>query len=167
MVRLRHTAAAFAIDGRGPAEVLSLANRELWSDEEPPLASLVLASVSEVTEDDEHTVSWAQAGHYSPILVRGGKARSVRRPRGDLLGLSADTRYTQGALTLRPGDLLLFFTDGVFQQWVTHAAPVRRLAEACERAHRDGRAESLVATVLPPAEDEACLVAMEWPEISR
>jgi PAS domain-containing protein len=163
MVRLRHTAAAFALDGRGPAEVLSLVNRELWSDEQPPLASLVLASIAA----DEHTVSWAQAGHYSPILVRDGKARSVRRPRGDLLGLGADTRYTQGSVTLGPGDLLVFFTDGVFQQWAAHAAPVRRLAEACERAQHEGGAESLVATVLPPADDEACLVAVEWPDVSR
>jgi PAS domain-containing protein len=158
MVRVRHDSRVLALLGRGPAEVLRMINLELCASEQPPLASLVLASVAL----DSPAVTWAQAGHYSPILVRDNRAKSVHRPGGDLLGLTETSRYGQGSVALREGDLLVFFTDGVFQRWAAGPAPVRRLAAACEQAQREGGAEALVAHLLPPADDEACLVALEW-----
>lgn len=157
MVRLRQAARVLAFAGLGPADVLRLANRELAGDEDPPLASLVLARV----DADAGTVSWAQAGHYSPILVRRERARSLRRPPGNILGLLPETRYVASTVRLEAGDLLVFFTDGVLHQ--LGATPIRRLAAECERAQRDGGAEALVERVLRPAQDEACLVSVQWP----
>jgi Stage II sporulation protein E (SpoIIE)/ANTAR domain/PAS fold len=158
MVRLRHTARALALIGLPVAEVLDLLNRDLWRDEEPPMASMVVAAV----DPDGQTLTWAQAGHYSPILVRQGRARSLRRPRGDVLGLLASGRYGQAKATLQAGDLLVFFTDGVLQRWDDDTSPIRRLAAECVKAHGEGGAQSLLDRLLPPAEDEACLVAVEW-----
>jgi serine phosphatase RsbU (regulator of sigma subunit) len=119
------------------------------------LASLILAEVDDV----RRTVSWAHAGHYSPILVRSGRARSLRRPRGDVLGLLGDSVYTQSTVRLQAADLLVLFTDGVFQRWGPEG--LRRLGSECEWAYANGGAEALMERVLPPAEDEACLVAIE------
>jgi serine phosphatase RsbU (regulator of sigma subunit) len=148
-----------AVAGQGPADVLAALNRDFGTDDQPPLASLVLAEIAA----DGRSVAWAQAGHYSPILVHDGKARAVRRPRGDLLGLSPTTQYGRGTIQLGPGDLLVCFTDGVFQHWGGSEAPVRRLANECEEAQREGGLAALLRRVLPPAEDEACLVALAWP----
>ena len=158
MVRLRYTARGLGLAGFPAAEVLGLLNRELCRDDQLPLASMVLAHV----HPDGRTLTWAQAGHFSPILVRQGRARSLRRPRGDILGLTASVQYGRATAHLQVGDLLLLFTDGVFQGWPGEAAPVRRLAAECERAQREGGVQSLLDRLLPPAEDEACLVAIEW-----
>jgi len=157
MVRLRHNARALAFAGLGPADVLRLTNLDFAADDDPPMASLVLARI----EPDGRTARWAQAGHFSPIMVRDGKARSLRRPAGGILGLTPHTRYTAATVQLEPGDLLVFFTDGVLHRWP--GSPMRQLAAECERAHAGGGAEELLERVLPPQEDEACLVALHWP----
>jgi hypothetical protein len=156
MVRLRHTGRVLALAGQGPAEILTLLNRDLCTDPDPSLASLILARLSA----DGRTISWAQAGHFSPLLIRDGRARSLRRPRGDILGLSAEARFTAASEELQEGDLLVMFTDGVLHRWAPDASPIRRLAAECVAA---GGAEDLLDRLLPSAEDEACLVAVEWP----
>src|SRR4029450_10917871 len=150
MVRLRHSTRVLALAGVGLADVMRLGNLELCGDEQPPLASLVLAAV----DWPGRRVTWAQAGHYSPILVRDGRARSLRRPSGDVLGLAAATRYGRGTVHLQPGDLLLIFTDGVFQRWEPGVAPIRQRAAECERAHRSGGGEVLVERLLAAGDDE-------------
>jgi serine phosphatase RsbU (regulator of sigma subunit) len=158
MVRLRQGAKAFALASAPVADVLGLLNRELCRDQEPPLASMVLAAI----DLEAHTFTWAQAGHYSPILVRHGRARSLRRPRGDVLGLLASTRFGRATVQLQPGDLLALFTDGVFQRQERGATPIRRVVAQCEQAQRQGGAEALLERLAPPENDEACLVAVEW-----
>jgi PAS domain-containing protein len=156
MVRLRHTSRVLALSGLGPAEILTLLNRDLCMDEEPSLASLILARLSA----DGRSLSWAQAGHFSPLLIRDGRARSLRRPRGDILGLTGEARFTASSVELGEGDLLVMFTDGVLHRWSQDASPTRRLAAECVAA---AGAEDLLDRLLPAAEDEACLVAVEWP----
>jgi serine phosphatase RsbU (regulator of sigma subunit) len=158
MVRLRHTARALTLTGLAAADVLALLNQELCRDEQPPMASMVLANL----DPDGRTLTWAQAGHFSPILVRDGRARSLRRPRGDILGLLSSSRYGRAKASLQPGDLLVFFTDGVLQRWDGDASPIRKLAAECAQAHATNGAKSLLDRLLPPAEDEACLMAVEW-----
>jgi PAS domain-containing protein len=155
MVRIRYSTRALTLAGLGPADVVRLTNQEFCADADPPLASLILAEVDQAGG----AVSWAHAGHYSPILVRQGRARSLRRPRGDVLGLLGDAVYTQSTVRLQPADMLVLFTDGVFQRWGPEG--LRRLGAECEWAYANGGAEALMERVLPPAEDEACLVAIE------
>jgi serine phosphatase RsbU (regulator of sigma subunit) len=58
-------------------------------------------------------VSYANAGHNPPILVRhdGGVERLTEG--GTVMGVFADAAFKQDALPLRAGDRLVFFTDGV------------------------------------------------------
>ena len=58
-------------------------------------------------------ISYVNAGHNPPILLKssGGFIRLVRG--GTLLGIKQDSRYDQGELRLKPDDILLAFTDGV------------------------------------------------------
>ena len=53
------------------------------------------------------------AGHNPALRLARGGAPEWLRPRGVALGLVKEARYTQMELTLAPGDLLLFYTDGV------------------------------------------------------
>ena len=63
-------------------------------------------------------VRYANAGHPAPLFIRptSRRVRALRTPRGGAaLGLFADTQYTVRKKTLRNGDLLMLFTDGLYE----------------------------------------------------
>lgn len=155
MVRLRHAARALTLAGHGPARTLHLMNQELASDADPPLASAVVARL------DPGEVAWAQAGHYSPVLLHEGRGRSLRRPRGDALGLIGDTRYTESVVRLAAGDGLVMFTDGVLNR-DGGVTTVRRLIADLAEAGSAGGADEVVRRFPRASEDEACVVAADW-----
>jgi sigma-B regulation protein RsbU (phosphoserine phosphatase) len=56
------------------------------------------------------------AGHPPPRLRRGAHAiHSVGGGRGMPLGIDPTTSWTEDELTLRPGDALLLYTDGIIE----------------------------------------------------
>jgi serine phosphatase RsbU (regulator of sigma subunit) len=59
------------------------------------------------------TLTYANAGHPAPVLLRadGGVKRMVRG--GPVLGVVPDADYEEGVLALSPGDRLVLFTDGI------------------------------------------------------
>ena len=62
------------------------------------------------------TFDYVNAGHNSPVLFhRGVEDNTVTRlePGGTVVGLLEDACYQQGTVTLKPGDVLVAFTDGV------------------------------------------------------
>jgi len=56
---------------------------------------------------------YVNAGHTPPILIKGGEGEIVKVKPGFVLAGLKDTRYTEGELTLRPGDALFLYTDGI------------------------------------------------------
>ena len=57
-------------------------------------------------------LSYANAGHYAPMLVRDG--RCVRLTEGGpVLGVFPEQSYQQHEIQLRSGDFMVLFTDGV------------------------------------------------------
>ncbi|MFR9794932.1 SpoIIE family protein phosphatase [Streptomyces sp. MS06] len=61
-------------------------------------------------------LAWAQAGHPPPVLVRGGSARLLTRPRGVLLGATDEPVFEESQLDLAPGDRLVLYTDGLVER---------------------------------------------------
>jgi hypothetical protein len=158
--RLRHGIRVLGLAGLGPAEMLALLNRELNQDEDPPLASLVLARFGRGDRGGgEPQVVWAQAGHFAPVLVRSGRVRSLHRPPGPALGLLPNAPYRDAVVRLRPADLLILYTDGVLVGQDGEADPVRQVIRGFGAALRDGGPAALMDRWVRPAEDEACVVA--------
>jgi phosphoserine phosphatase RsbU/P len=59
---------------------------------------------------------YVNAGHNPPILIHGfdGNSRVTRlEPGGTVIGLLEGAGYEQGTVLLRPGDVLVAFTDGI------------------------------------------------------
>jgi hypothetical protein len=156
MVRLRHSARVLLLAGLSPARTLHLINQELAGDAEPPLASAVVARL------EPGEVTWAQAGHYSPVLVHDGRGRSLRRPRGDALGLIGDARYTESSVRLVLGDGLVMFTDGVLNRDGGSVTTVRRLVAEVAEASSAGGSDEVVRRFPRATQDEACVVAADW-----
>jgi len=58
-------------------------------------------------------VTFARAGHPSPILItRDGAVRTLDSD-GGLLGIFPDEQFSDGSATMQPGDRLFVFTDGI------------------------------------------------------
>ncbi|HEX3072160.1 MAG TPA: PP2C family protein-serine/threonine phosphatase, partial [Ignavibacteriales bacterium] len=64
-------------------------------------------------KDEEREITYVNAGHNPPLLIRGGKVNYLKKG-GMILGLMKTMiPYESESLTLEPGDALILFTDGI------------------------------------------------------
>lgn len=66
-----------------------------------------------VLDSASRTLTYTNAGHCAPIVVRSSGAVERLEAGGAVLGVFAEWSYEQAAVTLAPGDRLLLFTDGI------------------------------------------------------
>jgi phosphoserine phosphatase RsbU/P len=60
-------------------------------------------------------LTYVNAGHNAPILRRANGAIETLETGGLPLGIRLDRNYETASMELRPGDALIFFTDGVIE----------------------------------------------------
>jgi sigma-B regulation protein RsbU (phosphoserine phosphatase) len=60
-------------------------------------------------------LTYVNAGHNAPILRRANGALETLEVGGLPLGIRPDANYETASLELKPGDALIFFTDGVVE----------------------------------------------------
>jgi serine phosphatase RsbU (regulator of sigma subunit) len=66
-------------------------------------------------EPETGVLSYVRAGHNAPF-IRRASGTLEQLETGDLpLGIEASARFTSGAATMAPGDLLVIFTDGLIE----------------------------------------------------
>ncbi|MFF6833119.1 PP2C family protein-serine/threonine phosphatase [Streptomyces sp. NPDC012438] len=113
MAQLRFTAKGMAITGTPLATILARLNTLLWhsADRAFSTATMVMGRY----EPSSGILTWVQAGHLPPLLLRDGEPRYLPSPRGVLLGATTAPHYESSAIRLLPGDHLLFFTDGLVE----------------------------------------------------
>jgi sigma-B regulation protein RsbU (phosphoserine phosphatase) len=66
-------------------------------------------------EPASRRLTYVNAGHNAPILRRANGALEKLETGGLPLGIKVDATYETASLELRPGDALIFFTDGVIE----------------------------------------------------
>ena len=87
---------------------------DVWERSEPRFCTVALATVEPTAAGARVTIS--VAGHPLPLLVRAdGAAREVGEP-GSLLGVGVDLDLHDVDVDLGPGDVLVFFTDGIVER---------------------------------------------------
>jgi sigma-B regulation protein RsbU (phosphoserine phosphatase) len=59
-----------------------------------------------------HLLTYVNAGHNPPIILRGNQTIQLEAT-GTVIGLLPDVPYTRACTALKPGDILIAFTDGV------------------------------------------------------
>lgn len=97
----------------------------------------------------ERRLTYANAGHNPPLLLgRHGDAQRLLEG-GPVLGVFPDRKYTGGERVLRPGDLLVLYTDGYTEATNRAGAELgeRRLVETLAKT-RGATAEGVVAALL-------------------
>lgn len=62
---------------------------------------------------DSGELRWIGAGHPPPLVIRGGRLRALELSSVPPLGAGVAAEPTVAATSLEPGDLLLFYTDGL------------------------------------------------------
>jgi phosphoserine phosphatase RsbU/P len=62
---------------------------------------------------DGRSLTYTNAGHNAPMLVRADGGQSRLEQGGALLGVFPDWVYQQGEVLLAPGDRLVLFSDGI------------------------------------------------------
>ena len=138
-----------------------------------PLLSTALYLIADVGRNE---VRFASAGHPSPLRVQRSLAvveplRAYDARHGPALGLFEESTYPTCRCPLSAGDLLVLFTDGVYEMHGQEEEEFgyNRLVEAFRRRSKIPPAQMLdeiLAEVLAFArqkdfEDDICLVAVE------
>lgn len=91
---------------------------------------------------------YCSAGHPGPILLTDGRA-TILSPRPPAIGFLPNARFIESTLALKPGDRLLFYTDGIFEATDSSDAEFGEdtLAEAFASSAADGLLQSLDAVI--------------------
>ncbi len=98
------------IPGRGPAEVLTHANRVLCAQNEEGMFVTVFYGHYHVQSGE---LVFTNAGHNPPYVTRhDGRIESLGLPNGPIVGIAPEVEYSESRLLLEPDDLLLADTDG-------------------------------------------------------
>jgi CHASE2 domain-containing sensor protein len=126
--------------GSDVTQVPSQANKQLM--ESMPGSSKFVTFFYGALDPAARRLSYSNAGHNPPLVVRTDGAIQELEAGGLLLGVFPFAEYEQGTVDLGPGDVVVLFTDGV-----TEAESRRglygdeRLHELLRRVHRDSARE--------------------------
>jgi hypothetical protein len=138
---LRHTAVAYARDETSPAEVLARVNQAMLEQNfDGRFATAILAHLG--FANGEVDVTLAAAGHPPALVVRStGQAEELGES-GTLLGIFSDPTIREASTTLRAGDALALYTDGLTEahapeRMITVQAMIEQLAGNSPRFARD------------------------------
>ena len=159
MVAARNSLRGLAITGAGPAGLIRMLNGVMCD-----LTSGVVGTVvCGLYNPDTHVLRWARAGHLPPVLVRDGTAAELPLPGGVLLGMDPDASYEEATQSLRPGDTMLLFTDGLIERRGDSIVDVLKEFVATLGSREMTAAEQadqILANAVSDTEDDACLVAV-------
>jgi sigma-B regulation protein RsbU (phosphoserine phosphatase) len=150
MSNLQAAVRAFAQDGAFPASVCTSINRLLCRN----MASGRFVTFCYVYVDaSRRKLTYANAGHNPPLLVRSNGDVDRLVPGGTVLGVFAEGAYEQGVFPLAPRDRLIFYTDGITEgrNPAGDEFGEEQLTAAALR-HRALAAEDMLASVLRDVE---------------
>src|SRR4029077_1894707 len=91
------------------ATLMALISQQLYENTPPEKYATFFCSVY---DDETGRLTYTNAGHLKPILVRDGQATTLEGD-GMVAGLLPNVKYEQQDVLLRTGDLLAVFSDGI------------------------------------------------------
>jgi serine phosphatase RsbU (regulator of sigma subunit) len=158
MARLRGALAGLAITGASPERLVGWLN-DLVHHVAPEHTASVMAGYFDPESRD---LTWAQAGHPPPLLVRGSCARPLGQPAGILLG-AGRSGYEAMTVRLEAADIVLLYSDGLVER--RNRSLDEGLSMLARAAAGISDPEQLIGAVLDAlssadSEDDTCLVAL-------
>lgn len=162
MGQMRNALRAYAYEARPPSVTLTRLNHLVNGLDDAGLATVVHARIA----PGRQTVEWASAGHPPPLLVTDDGARLLAAPISAMLGVVPGETYRDTTVSLRPGDLLVLFTDGLVERrdrdLDAGLAQLLRAAGELKGKAPDDVCDGLVERLLSEGhEDDVCLLAIQ------
>jgi phosphoserine phosphatase RsbU/P len=148
MAHSRAVLRAEALHAGGPAELLMNTNRILTEDR---LARPFLSALYARIDIHSGLVTYANAGHDRPILIRrGGQAHTELDAPGVILGAFRGISLEDCVVQLGPGDTLVLYTDGVTEARTADGQLFgeARLLAAARAGSTNGDAISVTRSIL-------------------
>ncbi|GGK36176.1 hypothetical protein GCM10010965_31430 [Caldalkalibacillus thermarum] len=112
MILIRGAFRSAAESSSSVQETLRVINKALLEDLRM-LSSFVTMFCAD-WDPHSSTLTYANAGHHEPFLVRDGKEIPLEC-KGVMLGGVANPHYQQKQITLKAGDCVCFYTDGIVE----------------------------------------------------
>jgi serine phosphatase RsbU (regulator of sigma subunit)/CHASE2 domain-containing sensor protein len=110
MMMARTVIRSQAMSGFSAGEILRAANDLLSRDNNAAMFVTVFIAIYDRASG---TLEYANAGHNSPIIIRGGELSWLSSEENFVLGGYEGLDYEQESVDFRPGDCLALYTDGV------------------------------------------------------
>jgi len=110
MSTLQAAVRAFANDSAAPHAVATSVNRLMCRSIAP---GKFVTFCYAIVDLHARTLSYSNAGHFPPILLRANGEVDRLTTSGMVLGIAPDGTYGTGTLELAAGDRLVLFTDGI------------------------------------------------------
>ena len=101
---------ATAIPGRAPLEILTRVNAQLAKENQ---ANLFVTMILGIADTQSGKIVYGQGGHNPPVLLSAAGKPVYEPPGGMPLGVFEDAKFGERELSLKPGETLLVYTDGV------------------------------------------------------
>lgn len=172
MGQLRSVVRAYAFEVTVPGPVLERVDTLVGGMRIPRSAGLVLTTLTrQPSEDGGGCARWhleySRAGHLPALLVRDGEAVLLDEAGGPLIGFGDGPRRTAG-VDLRPGDVLVFYTDGLIERrdraLPDGLAELRRIAAGATAVDAAGIGEELLSRLADNPEDDIAVVVVRVPD---
>jgi sigma-B regulation protein RsbU (phosphoserine phosphatase) len=163
---VRYALRSAAVRESSPAAVLLAVNDELLQEAHGQFCTAIFATVD--VRDGDPAVRMAVGGHPLPLLARpDGAVDAVGRP-GALIGAFPEPRVHDVEFRLRPGELLLLYTDGLTEALTAEGRfgepRLSALLSRCAGLHPQRVAEQIDDTVhaarVQEAGDDVALLAL-------
>jgi sigma-B regulation protein RsbU (phosphoserine phosphatase) len=110
MSNLQASVRAFATERVSPGDLCRQVNRVLCGNiAEGRFISFFYC----VVDTRKEAVTYSNAGHYPPIVIRVDGSVERLTAGGPVLGVFSDGVYEEASVPIRPGDRVILFTDGI------------------------------------------------------
>jgi len=98
-----------------PGGILSAVNNLLVGDTP---SGMFVTAVFAILDLKTGKLIFANAGHNLPIVIRSHDSSMEELPQGDMaLGVLEDVQYRNMEFSIEPGDLIIFYTDGLNEMY--------------------------------------------------
>ena len=159
----------YAIVSPDPSKILERLNATLVENNDACMFATLFCGL---LEPQLGLLHFASGGHTPPMLLRDGKAAPIAQDHGPALGVSEGAKYPANRLTLRSGDVLALYTDGIDEAFNPNDEMFghdRLAVTLVEHATRDVRAsgEMVLDAVknfagVTPQSDDITIVLLKW-----
>lgn len=155
-MRLRETLRAVTgFNDTDPGLILQMADRTFTGTHPETIATVALAIYDPLTR----RLVRSSAGHPAPALFRDGVTTFLNAGLGLPLGVQSDSTFASETHILEPGDMLVFYTDGLIEADRDIVAGERRLVGMLAR-YADDAEQVVSGTLSGEQRDDVALLTL-------